>query len=103
MFQLAKLTLAIPATSTAAESLLPHTGNTIANRRSPLDADKVNNSLFIKRNTRTLEETYPPAFEHDTKNDLTSIDSTSSTTPNKKIKLMGKAQEANEDSDNEEL
>ncbi len=90
--------------------LFSHTGNTITDQRTCLDADKVNNLLFIKRNIRTLKEIYPPALEHVTKrkNDLISIDSTSSTTPNKKIKLMTRAQEVNgtitdEDSENEEL
>jgi len=73
----------------------------------PQDADKVNNLLFIKRNMRVLKEIYPPAAEHGTKrkSNLISSDSTASTKPNKKIKLMAGTQGVDEvmtDEDNDD-
>ena len=51
--QIAKRVLSIPATNTSVERLFSHSGNTVTNRRTRLDADKVNNLLFIKRNLRS--------------------------------------------------
>ncbi|CAF3307556.1 unnamed protein product [Rotaria sp. Silwood2] len=84
--------------NTSVERLFSHSGNTVTNRRRRLDADKVNNLLFIKRNLRTLKEIYPLAIEQSTKrkSSVISTDSTSSTTPNKKIKLMTEYQDVNE-------
>ena len=96
--RIAKRILAIPATNTTVERLFSHSGNTITNRRTRLDADKVNNLLFIKQNIRTLREIYPPAIEQASKrkSNLLSTDSTSSTTPSKKIKLMVETEEVDE-------
>ncbi len=105
--RIAKRVLAIPATNTAVERLFSHSGSTVTNRRTRLDADKINNLLFIKRNMRTLKEIYPPAVElcAKRKNSTISTDSPSSTTPNKKIKLMVETQELDEattDDDNDD-
>ncbi|CAF3357899.1 unnamed protein product [Rotaria sp. Silwood2] len=99
-----KRILSIPATNTSVERLFSHSGNTVTNRRRRLDADKVNNLLFIKRNLRTLKEIYPLAIEQSTKrkSSVISTDSTSSTTPNKKIKLMTEYQDVNETTSDEE-
>ena len=96
--RIAKRILAIPATNTTVERLFSHSGNTITNRRTRLNADKVNNLLFIKQNIRTLREIYPPAIEQASKrkSNLLSTDSTSSTTPSKKIKLMVETEEVDE-------
>jgi hypothetical protein len=77
--RIAKRILAIPTTNTSVERLFSDSGNTITNRRIGLDADKVNNLLFIKRNIRTLKEIYPPVVESCTKrkNSFISTDSTS--------------------------
>ncbi len=102
--RIAQRVLSIPATNTSVERLFSHSGNTVTNRRTRLDADKVNNLLFIKRNMRRLKEIYPPAVEQCTKrkNSLTATDSTPSTTPNKKIKLMTDTQEVDEASTDED-
>ncbi|CAF2958136.1 unnamed protein product [Rotaria sp. Silwood2] len=102
--QIAKRILSIPATNTSVERLFSHSGNTVTNRRRRLDADKVNNLLFIKRNLRALKEIYPLAIEQSTKrkSSLISTDSTSSTMPNKKIKLMTEYQDVNETTSDEE-
>ncbi|CAF4071187.1 unnamed protein product [Rotaria sordida] len=108
--QIAKRVLSIPATNTSVERLFSHSGNTITNRRTCLDANKVNHLLFIKRNLRILKEIYPPPIEQSTKrrSSVISTDSTSSTTPNKKIKLMTENQDvdeatSDEDNDDEQL
>ncbi|CAF4193846.1 unnamed protein product [Rotaria sordida] len=105
--RIAKRVLAIPATNTSVERLFSHSSNTVTNRRTSLDPDKVNRLLFIKRNMRTLKDIYPPPVEHCAKRriSLISTDSTTSTTPNKKIKLMTETQEVDEattDEDNDE-
>ncbi|CAF3239815.1 unnamed protein product, partial [Rotaria socialis] len=38
-------------------------GNTITNRRTRLDANKVNQLLFIRRKLLTLREIFPPTIE----------------------------------------
>jgi hypothetical protein len=48
--RIAKRIFSIPATNTSVERLFSHSGNTIPNHRTRLDADKVNNLLCIKRN-----------------------------------------------------
>jgi hypothetical protein len=80
------------------ERLFSHSDNTITNRRICLDADKVNNLLFIKRNIRTLKEVDLPVIESYTKrkNRFISTDSTSLTTLHKKIKLMTESQDIDE-------
>jgi hypothetical protein len=81
------------------ERLCSDSGNTIANRRTRLDADKVNNLLFIKRNMRVLKEIYPPSVESSKKrkNSLISADSTPSTTTNKRLKLTTESQKEDGD------
>ena len=108
--QIAKRVLAILATNTAIERLFSHSGNTVTDRRTCLDADKINNLLFIKRNIRTLQEIFPPAVEHyaKRKSSLISTDSISSTTPNKRIKLVTEVREVDAattdtDDDDEQL
>ena len=93
--QIAKRVLAIPATNTAVERLFSHSGNTVTDRGTRSDADKINNLLFIKRNIRTLKAIFPPAVEHyaKRKSSLISTDSTPSTTPNKRIKLVTEVRE----------
>ena len=95
--QIAKRVLAIPATNTPVERLFSHNGNTITDCRTRIDADKLNHLLFIKRNIRTLKEIFPPAVEHyaTRKSNLISTDLTSSTTPNKRIKLITEVREVN--------
>jgi hypothetical protein len=80
------------------ERLFSHSDKTIANRRICLDADKVNNLLFIKRNIRALKEIDLPVMESCTKrkNSFISTDSTSLITLNKKIKLMTESQDIDE-------
>ena len=102
--------MAISATNTSVERLFSHSGSTVTNRRTRLDADKLNHLLFIKRNIQILKGIYPSTAEQCTKrkNSLISADSTPSTTPNKKIKLMVESEEVDEattdeDSDNEQL
>ncbi len=92
--RIAKWNFSISVTNTPVERLFTHSGNTIINHRTRLDADKVNNLLFIKRNMRILKKIYSPASEHGTKrnSNLISTDST----PNKKIKLMAEIQEVDE-------
>ena len=96
--QIAKRILSIPATNTSVERLFSHSGNTVTNRRTRLDADKVNNLLFIKRNLRTLKEIYPTPVEQSSKRKsrVISTDSISSTTPHKKLKLMTVSQDIDE-------
>ena len=62
--QIAKRVLAIPARNTAVERLFYHSGNTITDCRTRIDADKTNSLLFIKQNIRALKEIFPPAVEH---------------------------------------
>jgi predicted small metal-binding protein len=105
--RIAKRILSIPATNTSVERLFSHSGNTITNRRTRLDDEKVNSLLFIKRNMRVLKEIYPPPTEHSNKrkSNLLSASSTSSTTPNKKIKLVtatNEVDEATTDEDNDD-
>jgi hypothetical protein len=103
--QIAKRVLAIPATNTTVERLFSHSGSTVTNRRTGLDADKVNNLLFIKRNIRVLKGIYPSAVEQCTKRKsrLVSADSTPSTSPNKKIKLIVESQEVDEATTDEDI
>ena len=95
--RIARRVLSIPATNTSVERLFSHSGNTITNRRTRLDAEKVNNLLFIKRNMRILREIYPSSVEHGTKrkSNLLSVDSTPST-PNKRIKSTIESEEIDE-------
>ncbi|CAF2755359.1 unnamed protein product [Rotaria sp. Silwood2] len=108
--RITKRVLAIPATNTSVKRLFSHSGSTVTNKRTRLDADKVDHLLLIKRNIRVLKGVYPSAVEQCTKrkNGLISADSTPSTTTNKKIILMVESQEVDEattdeDSDNEQL
>jgi hypothetical protein len=61
--RIAKRVLAIPATNTSVKRLFSHSSNTITNRRTFLDADKINYLLFIKQNMRTLIEIYCPEVD----------------------------------------
>ncbi|CAF2440996.1 unnamed protein product [Rotaria sp. Silwood2] len=90
--RVAKKILAIPASNTSVERLFSDSGNTITDRRTRLDVDKINNLLFIKRNIRTLKEIYAPVVDLSNKRkiNLTSTDSTPST---KKVKLTTENQE----------
>ena len=107
--RIAKRVLSIPATNTSVERLFSHSGNTITNRRTRLDADKVNNLLFIKRNMRILKEIYSPAVKQCIKKKISVIssDSTPSTTPNKRIKSIVDTDEIDQpterNSDDEQL
>ncbi|CAF1518711.1 unnamed protein product [Adineta steineri] len=96
--RIAKRILAVPATNTSVERLFSHSGNTITNRRTRLDADKVNQLLFIKRNIRILKGLYPSAVEQCTrrKNSSASDDATPSTTPNKNLQLIVGREEINQ-------
>ena len=73
----------------------------LTNRRTRLDADKVNNLLFIKRNLRTLKEIYPTPTPVEQaskrKSRVVSTDTTLSTTPQKKPKLITESQDIDSD------
>ncbi|CAF3410164.1 unnamed protein product [Rotaria socialis] len=101
--RLAKRILAIPATNTTIERLFSDSGNTITDRRTRLDTDKINNLLFIKRNMRVLRDIYPSVVEVCRKRNhsLTSTDSTPTATPNKKIKLIARSPELHEETADE--
>ncbi|CAF3517065.1 unnamed protein product [Rotaria sp. Silwood1] len=102
--RVAKKILAIPASNTSVERLFSDTGNTITDRRTRLDVDKINNLLFIKRNTRTLKENYAPVVDLSNKRkiNITSTDSTPSTPSTKKVKLTTENQENDETIDEDD-
>ncbi|CAF3822945.1 unnamed protein product [Rotaria sp. Silwood1] len=102
--RVAKKILAIPASNTSVERLFSDTGNTIIDRRTRLDVDKINNLLFIKRNTRTLKEIYAPVVDlfNKRKINITSTDSTPSTPSTKKVKLTTENQENDETIDEDD-
>jgi hypothetical protein len=65
-------------------------GNTVTDRRTRLETEKVNNLLFIRRNLRTLREIFPLAAEEfrKRKHSGVSTESTPSASPmlTKKLK-----------------
>ena len=107
--QVAKRVLSIPTTNTSVKCLFSHSGNTVTNRRTRLDADKVNNLLFIKCNLRILKGIYPAPTTGEQaskrKSRVVSTDTTLSTTPQKKFKSMTEPQDIdnNEYTDDEQL
>ena len=79
---IAQRVLSIPSTNTAVERLFSDSGNTITNRRTRLQTNKVNQLLFIRKNLSTLRELFPPAIEQLKKRK----NSDASITPMKKLK-----------------
>ena len=60
LFELSRIYLAIPATSTPSERLFSDAGNLLTNKRTRILPELFKRMIFLKRNINNLKSIYPP-------------------------------------------